>query len=415
MSKAYALKLAAVPAADFTIDFADVRQSIDGFGASDRDNGTLTTGQADLFFDSSAGIGLTLLRASIETDGTYYADPQNAVKAVARGAKVWGACWTPTASLKSNSSRVGGTLLSANYATWADTLCAFVTTMKNTYSVPVMAVSCQNEPDSSVPFDSCAYSSAQMIAFMKVFGPKLAALSPAPLLMAPETEQWSDLWGYADAIIADGTAGPMLGICATHDYSYATSTHADITARLWETEVSDFAAEDATIAHALTVAGWMHRALTVGKVNAWHYWSLVGINTDREGILTQAGANTKRLFAIGNYSKFVRPGWSRIAANGSKSNVSVSAYKSADGHSYAIVMVNNTGSASSCSFALSGAFSATVAPWVTSGTAIGAIGTDGNLSNGSAAGSVSASISLTGNNWFSATIPPGVTTFVGSA
>lgn len=395
---------------DFTIDYSNEHQAMQGFGGSDRDNGTITSGQLDLFFSQTSGIGLSLLRASIDSDGTYVADPQNAVGALARGAKVWAAPWTPNPAWKSNGSRVGGTLLPAHYADWADTLCGFVTMMKTTHSVPIMAVSCQNEPDNSVPFDSCNYSSAQMIAFIDVFGPKLAALSPAPLLMSPEAENWNGLWGYGDAILADPTAQPFLAIIATHDYTYSTVTHADTTQPVWQTEVSTFDAQTASLANALTVASWVNRALTTGKCSAWHYWSLVGINTDNEGILAQDGSLTKRLFAIGNWSKYVRPGYKRIDVTGAVSGVSVTAFKDPSTGALTIVAINASGSNVTVSFGLTHASFVTVlSTHVTSGTAIGALGTDGNLSSGSVAGGVPATVTPASNQ-ASVLLVPGVTT-----
>src|SRR6185503_16203912 len=47
---------------DVIVNFGDVRQRIDGFGASDFDNPALTDLQADLFFSATNGIGLSLLR-----------------------------------------------------------------------------------------------------------------------------------------------------------------------------------------------------------------------------------------------------------------------------------------------------------------------------------------------------------------
>ena len=53
-------------------------------------------------------------------------------------------------------------------------------------------------------------------------------------------------------------------------------------------------------------------------------------------------------------------------------------------------------------------------PYVTTNTAVGNIGTDGNLSLGSASNGVPTSIPVTGGQ-FTASVPYGVTTFVGTA
>jgi len=66
---------------------------------------------------------------------------------------------------------------------------------------------------------------------------------------------------------------------------------------------------------------------------------------------------------MGNFSKFVRPGWQRIGVTGSGTPL-VSAYKYSDG-SFAIVAIN-PGSAQRTTFSLSGLGAASVTPWVTS-------------------------------------------------
>src|ERR1043166_2242478 len=81
---------------DVIADFTDVHQRIDGFGASDRKNPLLTDADADLFFSPTNGIGLSILRASIDPNGGYINGYySNATKAAARGAIVWAAPWTP--------------------------------------------------------------------------------------------------------------------------------------------------------------------------------------------------------------------------------------------------------------------------------------------------------------------------------
>jgi glucuronoarabinoxylan endo-1,4-beta-xylanase len=131
---------------------------------------------------------------------------------------------------------------------------------------------------------------------------------------------------------------------------------------------------------------------------------LIGVNG--------AATLTKRIYALGNFSRFIRPGWVRVKTTGSVNGLLVSAYKNPAGGDFAIVVINAKGHAVSASFGVAGPAFASVSPYVTSGTPIGSIGTDGNLSQGS--GNLSASIPASANA-FAVTIPSGITTFVGSA
>jgi glucuronoarabinoxylan endo-1,4-beta-xylanase len=234
--------------------------------------------------------------------------------------------------------------------------------------------------------------------------------------MGPETSSWDHLWGFATAIQGDRVADGYIGLYATHQYS-GTVTYKTIDRNLWETEFSTFDAFDPNIGNSVNVAKAIHEAIVSGNVTAWHYWWLQGLNADNEGLLGHKGASTaltKRLYAMGNFSRFVRPGWVRLGTKGAVSGLLVSAYSNTTTGDFAIVAINSTGGNATATFGISGPTFRSVSPYVTSGTIVGMIGTDGNLSLGSAAGNVPTSIPAS-SNAFSATIPSGITTFVGTA
>jgi glucuronoarabinoxylan endo-1,4-beta-xylanase len=205
-----------------------------------------------------------------------------------------------------------------------------------------------------------------MIAFIKVLAPKLAALSPRPKLIAPEASNWGALWAYGDAILADNTASAYTDIVATHDYTYTTPTHAAISKPIWETEVSSFDGPSTDIGNGLTVAAWIHRALVTGQVSAWHYWWLIGQNNDNEGLINIGNVPTKRLYVLGNYSKFVRPGSNLVGVTGPvPAGVSVSAYFNPSTNGVVIVAINTNTSDTAIQFFVPGSHSSAT-PWVTS-------------------------------------------------
>jgi glucuronoarabinoxylan endo-1,4-beta-xylanase len=362
---------ATVGAADFIVDKATPLVTVKGFGACDRNYGqngaVMTSAQADLFFDVNLGIGLSLLRISIEPDGTPTSSLTDVSLAAARGAQVWAAPWSPLAAWKDNGSTTnGGHLLLAHYDDWATVLANFVGVVKSGTGVDLYAVSVQNEPDFSAPYDSCIYTSTEMTNFIKVLAPKLQALSPAPLLLCPEPSQWSLLDGYVSVIAGDSTALADVGVFATHDYGYdpvVVNVHGK---PLWETEVSSFDAATRSMSNALTVAGWIHNAFVVGNVAAWHYWRLwQPTEDDNESLIFDALPNPKRLYALGNYSKLVRPGFQRFAVSGSISGLSVTGFTLSG--KTVIVVINNNGSPTTATFHAS-AGGSVATPWRTSAT-----------------------------------------------
>jgi glucuronoarabinoxylan endo-1,4-beta-xylanase len=350
------------------VNFNDVHQRIDGFGAADRWHPALTDAQAELFFSPSAGIGLSILRVSIDVNGNDTAPYSNATKAAARGAVVWGAPWTAPGAWKDNGNTSnGGALLPADYGVWATRLAAFAGKLQQNAGVPLYGLSVQNEPDWTAPYDSMLYTNQQMVDFVKVLGPKLAALNPRPKLIMPEVAGWSNAWGFSSAVMGDGTAAAYLDIVAAHQYGGVSAP--ETTAKpIWETEQSSFEGFDPSIGNGLMVAQWIHDAITIGNVSAWHYWWLIGQNSDDEGLVGVNGNPqvTKRLFTVGNFSKFVRPGFVVVGSSGAPANVSVTAYKKPGTGAFVIVAINNNGSDTPFNVTLSGQAATSVTPWITS-------------------------------------------------
>jgi O-glycosyl hydrolase len=108
------------------------------------------------------------------------------------------------------------------------------------------------------------------------------------------------------------------------------------------------------INNGIVVAGWIHSALTVGEASAWLYWWYQALyQDDNEGLALLKGESAsatkaKRFYTLGNYSKFVRPGYIAVEVAGSSdANVLLSAYKSEDGKTVVVVAINKgTGAAS---------------------------------------------------------------------
>jgi glucuronoarabinoxylan endo-1,4-beta-xylanase len=359
--------------ADISATLSSVQQTMDGFGGSDAYLGgfPLSDAQADLFFGTGPGqIGLTFLRTAIASDGTKFrGDYSNCTKAVARGAKVWAAPWTAPAAWKDNSSETsGGHLLTGHYDDWGTRLAAFQADLNANAGVNLYALSVQNEPDFTASYESMIYTTAEMTNFVKVIGPKVAALSPTPRLVLAEPSTATTNADYVAAVQADGTAAPYLDICAWHQYSNTTPAVAGHTN--WQTEMSSFEAFDGGMANGLTVAGWMHDAIANSNVNAWIWWWLFGHDTSNQGLIGDSNATTpttKRFFVMGHFSKFVRPGHVRVATSGSISGISVTAYKSSAG-SVVFVLVNANGSDVTANIGVSGLNMPSMTPWVTDAT-----------------------------------------------
>jgi len=114
----------------------------------------------------------------------------------------------------------------------------------------------------------------------------------------------------------------------------------------------------------------IHDYLAVANVNAWVWWFLTDMPRQGEGTdnaaLTDINDNIpKRAYVSGQWSKFVRPGWSRIGSS-YFGPLRITAFKDPEGQSFAIVAVNPSARAVRQTFSLHGFSANAITPWITS-------------------------------------------------
>jgi len=398
------------PPTEVTIDFADQRQLIAGFGASGGNDSAANfrkmtaanqTRLCDLLFDQEKGIGLSILRSEL----FYRIEPSPGVwdwtqdedqvwlmnGAKKRGVKYfWSACWGMPAWMKDNKDvNNGGHLLPERYQDYADFLSRYIREYKSRFDLEIQAISMSNEPDVTAKYESCLWSGAQMRDFIKNnLAPAFARDHVKAQIMAPESSNWSHLEAYADPLMADLEVRQLVGIVAAHQYdqTYESETQpkyppATPLARyapaetygkqLWQTEVSFIGGTpDMSIKWGIGTALLIHNAMVGAEVNAWHWWAMLNSWKDNEGLADLAGDGcilTKRLFALGNFSKFVRPGFHMTGATHSPlTGVYVTAFRDAATGKFAIVAINDTAAGVALHFNVPGYNLRKVTPWVTS-------------------------------------------------
>ena len=391
------------------VDWNNVHQRIDGFGASSAWNGSWTTAEADLLFSTNTnisyqsgtynGAGLSLLRNHIAYAGTAKAgDTPTTIEtgimqlAQARGARVWSTPWTPAAGFKStndiydsglatDSGIDGGSYLgSGNNATnlaYASQLANYVVSMKN-QGVNLYAISIQNEPDANVTsYEACQWTGAQFHDFVtNLYSALVAQGVSSTKIILPESENWTDPHNLAGPAMGDPAVAGKVGIIADHDYVADNSVGDQTTPppspygkTLWETEVALLSGSDSSIANGVYFAQRIYLYLTQAQANAYHFWWLVAYGSDNEGLLDTAAAPTKRLFTFGQYSRFVRPNFYRIDATSSQPSALVTAFKATNSTSFAIVVVNTNATSDLIQTVnLTNFTTAFVTPWITSAT-----------------------------------------------
>lgn len=96
---------------------------------------------------------------------------------------------------------------------------------------------------------------------------------------------------------------------------------------------------------ALVLAKTVHEDLTILSVASWQHWLAVSRYDYKDGLVyvdidTKKVYDSKRMWALGNWSRYVHPGYKRIAVNCEKESLGLTAFVSPDGGRTVIVAVN---------------------------------------------------------------------------
>jgi glucuronoarabinoxylan endo-1,4-beta-xylanase len=374
---------------DVTVNLSSLQQKITGFGVSSAWAGSYrNASDADYLWSTTKGAGLTLLRIR-------YGDGLTIAKSAAGyGVTVWMTPWGTgtngatggsytTTQNNPNGCTTGSMPVLTNPTGLASALVTWVQNAK-TQGVPIYAVSAGNEPDSCGINSTTSYSAAQLATWIETLGPAIANIGVK--VMAPETMNWYAFPSYFNAIKNDAAAYSYVNIFAGHRYGLGPdSKNADVVAankaiaadtskEYWETEVdTGTGSGDSSgdgIASALLMAKQMHSDLTVANLNAWHLWWVYNASGNGGCLYdTSTNAWTKRLWVLGNYARFVRPGYMRVSTSGTvPSGVLVTAYQNPADGTLAVVAVNTNTSATPLSLYISGVVPCSITPWVTSAT-----------------------------------------------
>ena len=365
---------------DVTVNLSGLQQKITGFGVSSAWAGSYrNASDADYLWSTTKGAGLSLLRIR-------YGDGLAIAKsAAAAGATVWMTPWgTGTngatggsfTTTQSNPNGCNGSFpVLTNPTGLASSLVTWVQNAK-TQGVPIYAVSAENEPDSCGINSTTVYSAAQLATWIDVLGPAMKAIGVK--VMAPETMNGCGFTSYFTAIKNDSAAWAAVDIFASHEYGCGTlpveTSIAAAGKEYWETEVDTGTGKGDSsgdgIASALPMATTLHNDLTKANLNAWHIWWLYNASGNG-GCLYDTTNNvwSKRLWVLGNYSRFVRPGFMRVTTTGTvPSGVLLTAYQNPADGTVVVVAINSNTSATPISLYVSGVVPCSITPWVTSAT-----------------------------------------------
>jgi O-glycosyl hydrolase len=306
---------------------------------------------------------------------------------------------------------VGGALDPSHYSDYADVLADYVLGYKAKMGVDLTLLSLQNEPNFQCSYESADWSAEQLHTFLGTLRTEFTKKGvftrlPNLQIIAPEFQNVADT--LVAPILADSATVALIGAVGVHQYEFGTNNQNSYTPNLlsaslaagkhlWMTEWSTAAwANDTSITDALILAKLVHQDFTVGGFSAFNYWWAWSTGNSALVIINGTSVTIpKRLYALGNFSRFVRPGWHRVSTTAS-ANIYLSAFEDAAGAQVAIVAINTGTTAATLPLSVDAGSLGTLTQYRTSATE--------NLANvGTLPGGASVSATLA---------PSSVTTFV---
>jgi O-glycosyl hydrolase len=232
--------------------------------------------------------------------------------------------------------------------------------LRDDEGIPVNWISPINEPQWAWRGgqEGCHYTPDECVVVMRSL---MQAINRAGLpvkVSGIDAGAWFAADMYLNTLMADPEIASGFDCFAVHSYGpkITTATKEPLAClvktsypkvKLWQTEWCEMAGgRDYGMDSALTMADLVHEDLTLGNVASWQLWIAVSKYDFHDGIIyvdenTHAVSETKRLWALGNYSRFVRPGFVRIPALVTVSGLKPTAFRSADGQRIVLVAIND--------------------------------------------------------------------------
>jgi O-glycosyl hydrolase len=327
--------------ATITIDTTVRYQQVRGFGGmSNAWNSPVITEDDITTMYGENGLGYNIFRIIIYHEPARWGQLLAAAReAQSYGATIVASPWTPPIQLKSRNSHIGGHLLPEHYAAYAAHLRSFVQYMADN-GVKIDAISFQNEPDIQVDYDSCDWTSRQMLEFVKSYGREIGDVKIIP------GEPFQFRRTFTDPMLNDPDALKNFDIIGGHIYGGGLAAYPLAVQKgkeVWMTEhllnTPNNFTSDLTWWSAMTVAKEIHDCMRANfNVYLWWYlkrfYSMVG---DGEYGSVE-GQVLHRGYVMSHYAKYAT-GKQRVEAqvDGNRS-VLASAYDG--GSSLTLVIVN---------------------------------------------------------------------------
>ncbi|SFL45056.1 O-Glycosyl hydrolase [Gracilibacillus orientalis] len=380
-------------------DISDKAQTIEGFGVSgawwSQAVGGWTNDKRNqiinLLFDQDVGIGLSIYRYNIGAgSGEEISDPWRRTESfeVEKGIYNWSHdgnakrvlkeihrkgvqnfvafANSPTARMTKSGLVTGeengkSNLKEDRYEDFAVYLVDVINHLIKDEGIPITYLSPINEPQwdwrREKGQEGCHYTPDECVKLLKTLQNKIEQQSVKDVkVSAIEAGEWKTAQEYIDPIFTDNKLMTALTNFDAHSYwsepgdkikiaNYMNKNYPSIKLNMSEwTEMQQ--KRDYGMDSALVLANTIHDDLTLANVSSWQYWIAVSKYDFHDGLIyTNEGTEdvevTKRLWAMGNYSKFIRPGAKRIKLSEEPDSLKTSLFYDETIQQLIYVVINN--------------------------------------------------------------------------
>jgi glucuronoarabinoxylan endo-1,4-beta-xylanase len=383
------------------VDFAKTAQEIDGFGvhgAFHQARNLRLFSAVDqqrildvLFSTTGDGAGASIIRNIIGDSGQWGSEKDGPIpsiepkeglvnsqgdedqiwfmgEAAKRGcSRFVSTAWSPPAWMKTTGDVAnGGSLKAECYGDYAEYLARYVKLYQQAHGIVIYAISPSNEPDFAIHYSSCLWSGSQFADFYKNhLGPVFKREGITAKTFGPETTIFGNkiLEEYSPFLL-NREAGQALDILAMHGYPSSVIEKINdqfvLNRKIWMSEICDIGVEEyrefnPSMHDGLVVAKRIHDYLTICGVSAFlYFWGMSMYDNNAALIRLNLDDRTyvicKRAYALGHFSRFVRPGSVRVEVPSYEvDHLHLTAFRSSDDR--AVIVAINDGQ-QDCEFQL---------------------------------------------------------------
>ncbi|KIK71518.1 carbohydrate-binding module family 1 protein [Collybiopsis luxurians FD-317 M1] len=388
-----------------TVSLGTTYQVMDGFGTSEAfgraenvydASASAQTAALDYMFNPTTGAGFTILRNRIGNGNTasdsiepnapssssatpsYQWDGNDSgqlwltQKALSYGVKyIYADAWGAPYFMKTNDNEGNGGYLcgvtgeTCSSGNWLQAYANFLAQYIKYYQsegITITHVGFLNEPEYAASYSSMLSNGQQAADFIKVLHPTLASAGLSSVQIACcDSEGWQNQKTMTAAMISAGVDSEI-GIITSHSYTTQPDTPISTTHKVWMTEYADLNGSWNTNWYQSGIMGegfyWaqlIYKGIVNAGLSAYIYWEETGVTTN--SCLISINGNTvtpsARLWAMAQWSRYVRPGAVRTATSSGSSSLLTSAFKNTDG-TVSVQVLNTATSSQAVTITVSG-------------------------------------------------------------